>query len=217
MSLEILSYPETNALLSPAQKLVVFLHGLGSDGNDLISLAPMFQKSWQDCHFISPHGVEEYDMAPFGRQWFSLRDRSDSVMLSMASKAAPYVRKIISDKQQELGIGNKDTIIIGFSQGAMMGIYLTLIQESNDPFFCTIGYSGRLIPPQIVTNKSTPILIIHGEDDDIVPASEADIMYSFFQKNQIISQKMIVPNLMHSIDYSGIRYAIDFVSKASTL
>lgn len=63
-----MDYPEIKSLNKKADKLVVMLHGVGSDGNDLISLVPYIQNSLPNCHFISPHAIEPYDMAPFGRQ-----------------------------------------------------------------------------------------------------------------------------------------------------
>ena len=75
-----------------------------------------------------------------------------------------------------MSLSNKDTILVGFSQGTMMGLYLTLIQH-HEPFYAMIGFSGRLIPPPECKNKSTPICLIHGERDDIVAVEELTLQH----------------------------------------
>lgn len=206
----IIPYPELPAKSKTPEKLVVFLHGLGSDGNDLISLAPFFQKDKPNWHFISPNGVEAFDMAPFGRQWFSLNDRSEQSLKQLSAESMPFLSKIISDKQAELGLINSDTIIIGFSQGTMMGISLTLQQK--EPFYAMVGFSGRLIIPDGEINKKTPFCLIHGAEDDVVPASETKRSEDYFKSKGIPCQAHILSGLAHSIDLRGIEIATKFLS-----
>ncbi len=104
MEFEILDYPELPAITKKAEKLVVMIHGIGSDGDDLISLAPYIQKSFPNMHFISPHGVEQYDMAHFGRQWFSIRHRSQEAVVPLAEKARLVLEEIITKKEKELSV-----------------------------------------------------------------------------------------------------------------
>lgn len=192
-----------------ANKLIVFLHGVGSDGNDLISLVPLIQKTFPDYHFFSPHGHEPYDMASYGRQWFSLKDRTPHVIMNLVKSNAVTVQEIIKSKQKELDINNNNTVIIGFSQGTMMGLYLTLTQ--NDPYKAMIAFSGKLLPPENVLNTNTPICIVHGADDEILPASYSENMANYFKINNIKHDKIVIPNLMHSIDGKGIEFAVRFL------
>ncbi len=203
------SYPELQAQQLPPEALVVFLHGLGSDGYDLISLASLMQSRLSVAHFISPHGLEEYDMAPFGYQWFSLKDREPAQVYKLATKSLPMVMQIIREKQQELGLSNKQTVIIGFSQGTMMGLYLNLVQQ--DPFAAVVGFSGRLITPEKCVNITTPICLIHGELDEIVTVRELHNITSYLNKHAIPHQTHILSNLAHSIDARGIEIAIGFI------
>lgn len=203
-------YPEIKALSDKPTKLMVFLHGVGSDGNDLISLVPYIQKSLKEYNFVSPHGIENYDMAPFGRQWFSLQDRTPQTIVKLAMDNAPKVQEKITLKQKELGLENKDTVLFGFSQGTMMGIYLTLTQDK--PFKAMIGFSGKLIPPYQLKNTSTPICIIHGSDDDVVEADESIKLAEYCKNNNIEHKLLLIPNLMHSIDSEGIEFALKFLN-----
>ncbi|MFK7968151.1 MAG: dienelactone hydrolase family protein [Rickettsiaceae bacterium] len=208
---QFLDYPEIASLNITAEKLVVMLHGVGSDGNDLISLVPYIQKAMPTCHFISPHGIEAYDMAPFGRQWFSLQDRTPSTIINLINNNVTLVQNLIETKQKELSLTNKDTILFGFSQGAMMGMYLTLITQ--DPYAATIAFSGKLIPPMKLANKKTPICLIHGKEDDVLSYKELEISADYFVKNNIKHEKLIIDNLTHSIDDKGIKFAIKFLQE----
>ena len=204
-----MDYPEIKPLNKKSDKLVVMLHGVGSDGNDLISLVPYIQNSLPNCHFISPHAIEAYDMAPFGRQWFSLQDRTPATITKLVANNAPLAFKLIKDKQEQLGLTNADTILFGFSQGTMMGMYLTLIQE--EPFAAMVGFSGMLLPPLELNNKVTPFCIIHGGQDDVVYAEESSNTSQYLTQNNIEHQLLIIPNLTHSIDASGMEFAVKFL------
>jgi len=206
-----MNHPEIKSLNEKASKLVVMMHGVGSDGNDLISLVPYIQNSLTECHFFSPHAPQDYDMAPFGRQWFSLQDRTPATLIKLAEKSAPLALEIIKTKQEELGLTNADTILIGFSQGTMMGMYLALLQ--SEPFAAMVGFSGMLLPPTKLNNTATPFCIIHGAEDDIVYAKESSNTAKYFKSNNIEHQLLIVPNLAHSIDASGMEFALKFLKK----
>lgn len=203
------TYPEIESLTKPPKKLIVFIHGLGSDGHDLISLAPLMQPQLPDCYFFSPHGIEAFDMAPFGRQWFSLNDRDPAKIKQLIINNTPLLAAIIQEQQQQLNLSNKDTILVGFSQGMMIGIYLNLMQ--TEPFYCTVGFSGRLVAPDQCLNKQTPICIIHGEQDDIADVSELTTAAAYLRKQQIKHRTLIVPDLAHSIDQNGLEFAIEFI------
>jgi len=204
-------YPEVKALNHKSNKLMVFLHGLGSDGHDLISIVPYMQQSLRDYHFVSPHGIESYDMASFGRQWFSLQDRTPDTIIKRAMENASKVQEKITLKQQEFHIKNENTVLFGFSQGMMMGVYLTLIQD--EPFKAMLGFSGMLIPPYKLNNTSTPICIIHGSDDEIVEANRSIQLAEYCKNNHIKHELLLIPNLMHSINNIGIEFALRFLSK----
>lgn len=206
---QFLEYPEIDSLTQPPKKLVVLLHGLGSDGNDLINLVPYIQTAMPSCHFISPHGIEPYDMASFGRQWFSLQDRSASVILQLAQKNAPLINKLIHHKQKQLNITNKNTILLGFSQGAMIAMYLTLTQMEF--YGATIAFSGMLLSPTNLINRLTPICLIHGKEDDVVNYDKTNNAAKYFIQNKIKHEKLLIDNLTHSIDDKGLNFALQFL------
>ena len=87
-----------------AGQLVVFLHGLGADGNDLISLAPYFAQVLPDAAFVSPHAPFPCDMAPMGRQWFSLQDLTPNALLGGVRMAAPILDAFLDQELARHGL-----------------------------------------------------------------------------------------------------------------
>jgi phospholipase/carboxylesterase len=117
---------------------------------------------------------------------------------------------IIKNKQLDLGLTNKDTILVGFSQGTMTSLYLNFLQ--NEPFLALIAFSGALIKPDKLINKTTPICLIHGREDDVVPVTEVDRISKYLLEHNIPSKSLVIPNLTHSIDKSGLDFMMNFIT-----
>ncbi len=256
MNNAILPYPEVKSTNNECKRLVVLLHGLGSDGHDLIGLVPFLAPELPDCHFIAPHAVEAFESGPYGRQWFSIRllaefasarefvgdterrtgayssvreDSSTGSTHKLPAEVELYkksihsctphilanniklLENIIQEKQAQLNLTNKETIIIGFSQGTMIGLYLTFLQ--HEPFYATIGFSGRLIQPPKCINKITPICLVHGELDDIVDVNNMEEIIKYLQQHSISYRSYRVPDLMHTIDSRGLTFALKFIKE----
>src|SRR5947208_8561128 len=108
------------------RQLVILLHGLGADGNDLIGLAPVLARLLPDAEFVSPNAPFPCDMAPYGYQWFSLQDRSPEAILGGVRASAPILDAFIDDLLAARGLEEKDLALVGFSQGTMMSLYVGL-------------------------------------------------------------------------------------------
>ena len=90
------------------RSLVVLLHGLGADGNDLIQLAPYWADLLPGTEFLSPHAPFPCDMAPYGRQWFSLQDRDPHRVRSGVAAAAPILDAFIDATLEARGLTRLD-------------------------------------------------------------------------------------------------------------
>ena len=206
-------------------KLVIFLHGVGSNGQDLIDLAPLFAEKFRNAYFMSPNALEKYDLAPFGYQWFSLQDRSAEAMQRGIAKSAPMLAKNIEEKLIELGLEYKDLILIGFSQGTMMAIDFAI--RAKEKICAVIGFSGTVVPPvdveEILKAKSensgddsknkTPICLVHGAEDEVLTIDYMYMSVKFLKTHGFPIEYLNVPNLKHSIDKKGVDFAINFISK----
>ena len=152
------------------RKLVLLLHGLGADGNDLIGLAEPWGRLLPHAHFAAPDAPEPCDMAPTGRQWFSLADRSPASMAEGVIRAADVLNAHIDARLEALGLGESDLALVGFSQGTMMSLHVAYRRAAS----CAgvLGFSGRLVAGERLGSElraRPPAMLIHGDADDLVP------------------------------------------------
>ncbi|MBL8831667.1 MAG: phospholipase, partial [Rhodospirillales bacterium] len=131
-----------------AKSVVVLLHGLGADGNDLISLAPLWARVLPDTAFVSPHAPFPCDMAPYGRQWFSLLDRSPARVLAGVQAAAPILDSFLDAELARHDLPPERLALVGFSQGTMMSLYVA--PRRAVAIAGVVGFSGALIGAELM-------------------------------------------------------------------
>ena len=191
------------------RQLVLLLHVLGADGNDLIGLAPYFARVLPDAKFVSP-----CDMAPMGYQWFSLQDRTDEAVLQGARMARPILDRFIDEQMAALGLGPADTALVGFSQGTMMSLFAGL--RRDQPVAGILGYSGRLVGAGILADEISvkpPVTLINGDQDELIPASVQPAAVNALKDLGIEVEGHIRPGLGHSIDPVGIELGCEFLAR----
>jgi phospholipase/carboxylesterase len=196
------------------EKLVVFLHGLGADGQDLIGLAPVFAKELPDAQFVSPNAPYPCDMAPYGHQWFSLQDRAYPAMLAGVAAAAPPLNRFIDRQLELLELTDADLALVGFSQGTMMALYTALRRPNNCA--AIVGFSGALIAPDLLAEElvsSVPVCLIHGDADPVVPFAAMQAAIAGLTAAKVPVESHTRPHLGHGIDPEGIRIAAEFLKK----
>lgn len=194
------------------KQLVIFLHGLGSDGNDLISLADYFADSLPDAQFLSPNAPFPCDMAPFGYQWFSLLEREEDIIYDGVQTAAPILNSYIDEQLDRFSVEPENLYLIGFSQGTMMSLYVAPRRAKE--IGGVIGYSGALVKPDILADETTskpPVCLIHGNMDDVVPYIELQKAETALQHAGINVATHTCPMLGHGIDPSGIEVGKSFL------
>ncbi len=183
--------------------LVVVLHGLGADGFDLIDLAPGWGKAVPGALFVAPHAPEACDMAPYGRQWFSLQDRTPARVAAGVEAAASVLAGWIDAERQKLGLGWGRVAVMGFSQGAMMGLRLGLVEARG--MAAVLAYSGRLTTPATPAPGPAPrFLLVHGEDDEVVPVAGSRGAEAALAAAGLAVEFVARPGLGHGIDEAGI-------------
>ncbi len=191
----------------PARHLVVFLHGWGSSGDDLIQLGPMFARTLPDAEFVSPHGPEPCDQNPAGYQWFSLAD-SGTARAAAAARAAADIGTFIDGELQRLELPDNAVVLVGFSQGTMMALEVGL----RRPIAGVLGYSGALLPSDREP-ATTDICLIHGALDEVLPLEQ---MFSAVAGLASLGARVryhVRSRLGHSIDEEGIAVGSDFLRR----
>jgi phospholipase/carboxylesterase len=187
------------------RKLVVLLHGLGADGFDLIDLAPGWGKAVPDALFVAPHAPEPCDMAPYGRQWFSVQDRTPARMLAGVRLAAERLGTFLDDETARLGLAPGDVALMGFSQGAMTALFTGL--RHDPPPAAILAYSGRLLGAEALAadlRAHPPVLLVHGEADEIVPVSGSREAEAALRAASVPVESAYRPGLGHGLDDAGI-------------
>jgi phospholipase/carboxylesterase len=195
--------------------LVILLHGYGSNGQDLIGLAPYWVQDLPNAVFVSPDAPASCEMG-FGYQWFSLQSWAQLSLLAGAEKAATTLNEFIDEQMKKYNVPASKTCVVGFSQGTMMALYVA--PRRKDVLAGVVGYSGGLIGGEGLVGQSQisrpPVYLVHGEMDTVVPVA------TFFHAKETLKQAGFeveghtTPGMGHSIDEQGIHEGGDFMRRA---
>lgn len=195
------------------QKLVVFLHGIGSNGRDLIELAPYFNEKIEKAYFVSPNAPQPYAGLTDGYQWYDLNDFNLEHLNHEIEESSFILKEYVYDKLDELSLRMQDVILIGFSQGASMAIYTALHHQ----LICSkvIAFSGflpRIAYPGDYENKPD-ICIIHGDMDDIVPYELSLNAKSELEKLAFKIEHHRIKGMGHFINQEALDRVFEFLQK----
>lgn len=196
------------------KQLVVLLHGYGSNGQDLISLAPYFAQNLPDAMFVSPDAPFPCGMGGGGYEWFPLMARDDEEYLEGVRIAHPILEEYLDKLLDEYNLTNENMALVGFSQGTMMSLYTGL--RRNPVLAGVLGYSGALIDAESLPEGSEKpqIQLIHGESDSVVPVDRYHDAKTILEEKGYQVSGHTTPHLEHSIDEKGIRSGIEFLSRS---
>lgn len=213
--------PRLAAKSRTTKQLVVFLHGYGADGNDLIGLAKQWQGFMPDAAFASPNAPEPCVQAPGGRQWFPLTMRDQAERWTGCNKAAPGLNAFLDAELEKLGLDDSKLALVGFSQGTMLALHAGLRRKKRPA--AILGYSGELVGPEHLAKerppgeKAAPILLVHGSDDDIIPFDALFASAEALAEAGIPSQWHLSIGLGHGIDGAGLTHGGLFLAQSFKL
>jgi phospholipase/carboxylesterase len=201
----------------PARQLVVLCHGLGADGHDLIDLAPLWGRTLPHAAFAAPDAPEPCDMGPYGRQWFSVADRTPARLAAGAATARDALDIFLDAELARFGLPPDAYALMGFSQGAMTALFAGLRRPVAPRGI--LAFSGALIAPERLADATArpPILLIHGEDDEVVPVTRSRAAQSALEASGFGVTALYCRRLGHGIDDAGLSAGALFLQRIFAL
>ncbi len=211
--------PRVGAKSGKARQLVVFLHGFGADGADLIEIGRQWRAFLPDADFIAPHAPERCAMSPMGRQWFPLTMRDPDERWRGVISARPTLDAFLDAELEKRGFDERSLALVGFSQGTMMALH-TGLRRPKAPR-AILGYSGILVlgpnqpgaerPPQ---DPPPSVLLVHGEEDDLIPVDAMMLSANSLADMNVPAQWHMSAGLGHGIDNAGLIHGALFLAQA---
>jgi len=223
---EAMTGPRLDPKSGAAKHLVVFLHGYGADGKDLIELGRQWRNWLPDAAFVAPNAPERCPASPMGRQWFALSNRAVDDAAGAADrwqgtlKARPGIDAFLDRELTRLGLDESKLALVGFSQGAMMALHVGL-RRPRAPA-AIVSYSGLLVGPEHLgeakarnlKGEPPPILLVHGDQDPMIPFDALLLASEDLAKAGLPNQWHAALGVGHGIDAAGLRHGGLFLAKA---
>lgn len=212
----VLDFGRKAAASGEADSMVIFLHGYGADGKDLLGLADPLAPHLPNTVFIAPDAPERSAMNPMGFQWFPIPwidGSSEEEAEAGMRRAFDDLNAFIDRMMIEEDMIGEQVALIGFSQGTMIGLHVA--PRRDEAFAGVVGFSGRLLAPETLADEVVvrpPVLLIHGDQDDVVPPQ------SLPEAAEVLEQAgwtevyaHIMKGTAHGISPDGLSVALAFL------
>lgn len=206
--------PSIVAASGKSEQLVILCHGYGADGNDLIGLAPHWQKLLPNADFISPNAPQRCD-AGFGYQWFPISRLDPAELLRGVEGAAPILNEFIDEELAKRGLDESKLALVGFSQGTIMSLHVGLRRSRS--VAAIVGYSGAMAGGERLKGELTsrpPVLLVHGDADEMLPVSRMHDAARVLGEAGINVQWHVSHGVGHGIDPEGLELGGRFLRDA---
>jgi len=199
-----------------AGSVIVFLHGYGADGADLLGLAEPLSRYLPDTAFYAPNAPEPCVNNPFGLQWFPIPWLDGST----EAQARASMEKSIEDLDAFLdgvlsreGLEPDRMVVVGFSQGTMMALHV--LPRRDKAVAGIVGFSGRLLAPELLAEAKVrpPVLLVHGDQDPMVPFADMGLAERALSGAGFAVTTHVMRGTGHGISPDGLGAALGFVRK----
>lgn len=216
MALSLLDGPRLAPAAGGAPRhLVVFLHGYGADGNDLIALGRQWVKLLPHTAFVSPHAPESCGMSPMGRQWFDLSLGDMRMIAGGVKRSAPGLNAFLDAELKRHDLPPHALALVGFSQGTMMALAVGLARDPAPA--AIVGYSGALATLEALPKEpgaAPAILLVHGDMDEVIPVDAMLLAREQLARAGLPVEWHVAQGIGHGIDAEGLRLGGAFLKQA---
>tara|TARA_B100001123_G_C15229581_1_gene994596 strand:- start:725 stop:1396 length:672 start_codon:yes stop_codon:yes gene_type:complete len=206
------------------KKLIFLLHGYGDNATNFIPLAKSLNSNKLEINFFAPNAPSSVPLYPTGRQWFNIFpneihknktiEEQKSIIEKDCQDSFIKLQKYISDLCNLNNLSHKDCFLIGFSQGAMIAYELGFFEDKI--FAGCIMLSGRVLSKKIYKNNNfvkTPLLIIHGDEDEIIKPSYFTEACEIAKLNNFNSKEYLINGVGHTISPKILELVENFLQK----
>jgi phospholipase/carboxylesterase len=203
--------PDQNNKINNA---VILLHGYGGDGKDISMLTLNWKRFLPNTVFLCPNGHEKCSINQSGFQWFDLSKDDPKYINEQSLKAEQIIKKYINEVKELYKLNNSQICLSGFSQGCMMSINIGLTSDEN--FNCVVGFSGKIIDKDNLVKRissTTKMLLLHGDKDAVVPASNLLDAKDFLLRNKIEVETNMISDCDHHIPIKASSIALSYLKK----
>lgn len=199
---------------SKPNSLVILIHGYGSNGDDLISLARIIQPSLPGAAFVAPNAPSQIPRMAAAHQWWPIETFSIAERAAGAASAAPALDAFIAQELEKAGLADDRLLLVGFSQGTMMALHVGLRRTAR--LAGIVGISGMLVAPELLQadlRSRPPVLLIHGTEDGVVPFGSMDLAATTLTAAGVPVQTHASPGAGHNVGEDGLHAATEFARR----
>ena len=202
-------------MTAAAESLVILLHGVGADGANHVPIGDALDGFLPEARFVAPDAPHPFEGGGFGRQWFSIAGVTGANRAERVAGARAGFDRVVAGEIERAGFSGRlgRVAFFGFSQGAILA--LDALADGRWPVGAVVASSGRLVTPAGPKPAvATPVLLLHGESDDVIPASESRRAGRVLEDAGFSVEAHVFPNLGHSVSPEGLRVARAFLSRS---
>ena len=213
----IMNFKRLEPKSNTTKSIVVFLHGYGADGADLLSIGNVLADHLPDTLFIAPDAPTKCQMSPFGFQWFPIPEMDGSSISEAVielDRICTFTNEWINQVIAKEGVNSKDVFLFGFSQGTMLSLYLGPQREQT--LGGVIGFSGKLINIESFKSKIVslpPVLLVHGDQDAVVSPSYLQEAFKELEALNFEVRRHLSFGVAHGIAPDGLKEALKFIQE----
>jgi len=215
-------------------KLVIFLHGYTSNIDDVLPYAETLGKHLKNTLIVMPEADMVSERRPDKKQWYALCDldpdkrrrqpeTSTDEIIEIYNKTgqrisavAKRLNRFISDLQRQYHIANKNTYIMGFSQGAMLAIYTGLTRRYNlggiFPF-AGIVCGKDLLEQEIVSRPE--VYLFHGTQDLSVQYKTLEFTKEWLEQHNVSWAAIEYDGIEHKLTENEMLDAAEIINRNS--
>ncbi len=201
--------------MGQARSMVVFVHGYGADGADLLGLADPLAPHLPGAVFYSPDAPEPCNGAPVGRQWFPIPwidGSTEEAARQGLLAAADDLNAFLDEKLAAEGLTPDRLVLVGFSQGAMISLHVA--PRRAHAVAGVVSISGRLLSPELLYEAvvKPPIMLIHGDQDPVVPFADMGLAGDALVAAGFETYGHVMKGTGHGIAPDGLSAALAFLA-----